>query len=87
MANPATVNCPKNQWTKVATNVTNGTVWKKKNSTYFQTYRLTGEAAPTLRTDEAKIFVGYDSIDIEANEGIDVYIYCVLQDGLVRVDL
>ena len=87
MANPTTVSCPKNQWTKVATAVKNGGVWKRKNATYFQTFRQTGEAAPTLRTDEAKIFVGYDFISISSDTEIDVYIYCEINDGKVRVDI
>lgn len=86
MADPLIVECTKDIWTKVATNVTSGIIWiKNKLPTYLQTYRDTGESAPTNKDDAIPIYG--NSIPISASAGIDVYIQPVAKDGVVRVDV
>lgn len=90
MANPAFVDCTENTWTLIATNVVTGNVRKITNGpTYLHTYRETGDPAPTLSTEGVLIFVEEESLyePISATSGIDVYIYCISDDGRVRVDL
>lgn len=86
MANPAIVACAADAWTKVATNVTTGMVHvKMSRPSYSQTYRLTGEAAPTDLTDAIPLPDG--SHAISATAGIDVYIWSHQYAGAVRVDV
>ena len=87
MANPAIVACPADVWTKVATNVQVGNIWilKKLNKGYLQTYRLAGEAAPTVTTEGIEI--KEPGMAIDSSPGIDVYIYAKSGDGSVRVDV
>jgi hypothetical protein len=87
MANPLMVDCPVDIWTKVATNVTAGSVLISRNTgpTYIQTYRLTGEAAP-INEDDA-ILIEQPGEKIESLLGIDVYVKAKNEDGEVRVDL
>ncbi len=90
MSNPVFVDCPANTWTKVATNVVVGQIWRVLTTPkYLNTYRTTGDAAPTLRSDGTPIFVTGepDHEKIEANTGIDVYIYSIRKAGRVRVDV
>jgi hypothetical protein len=90
MSNPNFVNCPANTWTKVATNVITGQVWRDKTTVkYLHTYRETGDAAPTDRAEGMPIFVQEESDheSISAVSGIDVYIYAIGEDGRVRVDV
>jgi len=89
MANPTTVSCTQNTWVKVATNVKTGMIHKrtKKRSTYLQTYRLTGEAAPTNRNEGIEAFSKCGSISIGSDVEIDVYIMCLGTTGSVRVDV
>ena len=89
MANPVIVDCPEGEWTSVATNVTTGQIKKigKKPNLYLETYRMTGNAAPTSQTEGAPAFQISDSEQISATAGIDVYIMAVGADGRVRVDL
>jgi hypothetical protein len=90
MADPVFVSCPANQWTKVATSVVTGQVWRAKSGVkYLHTYRDTGNPAPTLRSDGMPVFVEEES-DVEqisASAAIDVYIYPIGDSGRVRVDL
>jgi len=87
MANPTNVTCTADTWTKVATNVVTGVIWKKDSSPdYLQTYRETGGDAPTNLDDAVKTLEG-NSEFISSSDPIDVYIYAVGDDGLVRVDL
>ena len=100
MANPDVQTLTEWTWTKVATNVISGvlhrivsTVW------YYQTYRLTGEAAPaapvqgTIPEEAVRIFENGPEELISSSELIDVYIMCANQDddatddGKIRVDL
>jgi len=86
MADPVLVPCPADQWTKVATAVTIGQIWKQRTDLeYWQTYRATGGAAPSDLTD-AQAWVG-QSAKISAPSAIDVYIYPKKKAGSVRVDL
>ena len=90
MADPLVVACAENAWTKVATNVIIGMLWRMTTSAkYQQTFRLTGTAAPTDLLDSVPIFRNEESDyeKIEAPAGIDVYIYCTGDAGKVRVDV
>ena len=86
MADPVLVPCPEGQWTKVATNKTTGTIHviSTAPNKYLQTYRDTGEAAPTT-IEEA---VPFDSfLQISASAGIDVYVCASGKAGKIRADL
>ena len=88
MSNPLFVDCPADTWTKVATAVTTGQLWKAQSITeYLQTYRLTGEAAPTERSEGMKLFSKSDSDKIDSSAPIDAYVYAVGSAGRVRVDV
>jgi len=86
MADPVIEACPAGEWTAVATNQTTGVIHilKTDPDKYLQTYRDTGEAAPTL-IGEGVPFEG--SLQISAAAGIDVYIWPIGKAGNVRVDL
>jgi hypothetical protein len=87
MANPTIIDCPADQWTKVATNVTAGLIhiFQGEKLKWLQAYRLTGEAAPTDRSDAVPLVEPTDNIS--ASAAIDVYVYPNGADGKVRVDL
>ena len=89
MATPVFVTCTKDTWKKVATNVQTGFVHKVSHAPnmYLQTYRDTGDAAPTLRTDGVELFAKGITEDIFAIAGIDVYVWADGDAGKVRVDL
>lgn len=95
MANPAVVEItPANTWVKVATNVTAGTIQindsaESKNPTaYLQTYRMTGEAAPSNTSDEGSLmFQDINIEEISATAGIDVYVMARGVAGELRVNL
>lgn len=90
MANPIKVDTPKNTWTKVATNVTSGiiTIKQWQPSRYYQTYRVTGDPAPTgdQNEDTSTVTTGQE-ISIAATEAVDVYLYCYQQDGEVVLSI
>ena len=84
------VNCPKDQYTKIATNVTSGNVHKMKtDADYLQTYRLTAEAAPTLKNEAVRMFVDNPEEEMIRNSpaAIDIYVWCCNEDGILRVDV
>ena len=87
MPNPIPVDCPSNIWTKVATSVKNGIIWITKSSPhiYLQTWKVTGDPAPTLRSEGVKVL--HACIPIQSTINIDVYIHPIGKDGCVRVDL
>lgn len=90
MADPVFVTCPKGIWTKVATNVTTGQIWKRPQSARFlQTYRITATPAPTERSEGVEVFSSKNvqSEPISATGPIDVYLYAIDKDGEVRVDI
>jgi hypothetical protein len=87
-ADPSLIVITKGAWQKVATNVTTGQIHIKNNSpdSYFQTYRVTGQPAPTA-LDEG-VYMPWGAIQtISSAAGIDVYIYCKGNDGRIRIDL
>lgn len=86
MANPVTVSCPANQWTKIATDVVSGTIRILLTTPhlYLETYRMTGDAAPINRSDGDSLS---DGDPISAIAGIDVYVWADVNDGAVRVYL
>lgn len=87
MANPVIVACPANAWTKAATNVQVGNIWLMNTDpgAYLQTYRLTGEAAPTEKSEG--VLVPHPGMAIDSSPAIDVYVYAVNDAGSVRVDV
>ncbi len=89
MANPVTVSCTQNEWQIVALNVTAGNVKRLISSPnkYLETYRMTGNPAPTSRAEGIPIFLNGVSEVIESAAAIDVYIMAIGADGSVRVDL
>lgn len=89
MANPVfPVATTAGAWTKVATNVTTGILHKKKTDiNYWQTYRMTGEDAPTTKAEAVKMFVENPIVEqISSYSGIDVYVWSD-EAGVLRVDV
>ncbi len=101
MANPLVVEINTEwAWQKVATSVKTGLIHRLTTDVdYYQTYRLTGVAAPTapvlgtLPVEAVKIFESSSSESISSTEDIDVYIMVkydktlALRNGKVRMDL
>jgi len=87
MANPVVVSLPKDVWTIVALAKTSGQVhiMSSKPNVYFQTYRVTGDPAPTDLSDA--VAMRSLSETISAATAIDVYIQPSKHAGVVRVDL
>jgi hypothetical protein len=94
MANPLIVLCNEGVWTKVASSATVGMLWlnvwstgesKKAHISYFQTYRMAGDVAPSDSSE--RVWVPAGGIPISSVDPIDVYIYCLGGTGSVRVDL
>ena len=88
-ANPAIIACPADTWVKVAENVLVGTVYKRSAlpGVYFQTVRVTGDAAPTDNTDAVGAFGDCDEFAISSDAPIDVYVKAIRVAGEIRVDL
>ncbi len=101
MANPLVVEINTEWvWQKVATSVKTGVIHRLTTVVeYYQTYRLTGQAAPTAPTlgtlpEEAVImFEESGSESISSAADIDVYIMVkydntlALRNGKIRVDV
>ena len=101
MADPNVIEIdPEWAWQKVATAVVSGMVHRIITTVYYyQTYRLTGEAAPTVPTqgtipeEAVRLFDQSPSEEISSSSPIDVYIMCANQDddaddtGKIRVDI
>lgn len=91
MANPVFVNCPSGAWTKVATAISSGRIWRASTapSKYLHTYRDTGGAAPTASSEGMPIFVDteQDVEPVSASAPIDLYIFPIGGAGRVRVDM
>jgi hypothetical protein len=85
------VNIPANTWTKVASNVTSGFLFKKRAGIrYLQTYRVIslGNPDPTLVDEGVAMFQGSSITEqISSSEPIDVWVYCDGADGVLRVDV
>jgi hypothetical protein len=88
MPNPVLTTIPANVWIKVATNVTKGFLHRvNQETTYLQTYRLTGQAAPADFTEAIRMFEQTSVEEISAQVGIDVYVCAIPLEGSVRVDV
>lgn len=89
MANPVVIDIPAGAWTKVATNVLSGTIHKINDvpTKYLQTFRDTGDPAPTTDADGAELFSDTTYATISNKAYIDVYVWAVTRAGKVRVDL
>lgn len=91
MADPVFVDVPEGQWTPVAQNVVTGLLWKQpnKNSRLLQTYRETGGAAPTLRTEGVQVFTEGETVPevISSSVPIDVYLWSIDDASRIRADL
>ena len=101
MANPLVVNILTEWvWQKVATAVVSGNIYRLTSVVdYYQTFRLTGQAAPsnpslgTLQAEAVRMFEINNPEPIGHSEPIDIYILVkfdntlALKDGKVRVDL
>ena len=94
MANPQVIEInPDWKWIKIATSINLGSIrMVNRRINYYATYRGTGDSAPadpTAPTDNAKfvppdeavkIFSTKTEEDISANELVDVYLFCTLND-------
>ena len=89
MANPVIVQITANTWNLVASNVTAGQIHRidKRPTGHLQTYRMTGNPAPTSVLEGVPCFVGTDSEPIQAAAAIDVYIWPHSSDGVIRRDV
>jgi len=90
MANPVVIECPVDVWTKIATSVMTGGIHKLlfTSGKYLQTYRETGDPAPTDNEDAAELFETDSTFEaISSAIFIDVYVKPVSAAGKVRVDL
>ena len=88
MANPIFIDITEGQWVKVATNVVSGMLRRvEKRALYLQTYRETGDIAPTLKSDGIPFFLNSIQEEISSQTLIDVYVWCSVYDGRIRVDL
>lgn len=93
MAGPSvvTVGTSTAPWTIVATAVEEGHIWILDNgpSAYYQTWVDTGDAAPTGAgplEERVRIIGNHMPIASQPGRLIDVYLYCVGEEGKVRVD-
>ena len=90
MANPVIIDCPAGIWTLAAANVTSGRlkILSTAPNAYLETYRMTGEAAPTNQSEGIPAFPD-DGVtaEIQSVAPIDVYIMAVGKDGKIRADL
>ncbi len=101
MANPSVVDISTEwAWQEVATNVTTGIIHRLTSVVeYYQTYRLTGESAPsaptlgTLPEEAVRIFEDGNQESILSSAAIDVYLMVKYndtlagRDGKIRVDV
>jgi len=96
MANPILVNCPADEWTLVAENVTTGFIKKPKNSpvSFLETYRITEDLengtveAPTDINEGCPTFINSNLLEIRSPlKGIHVYIWPIGAAGNVRRDV
>lgn len=90
MANPVVVSLPDGEWTLVAENVVTGFIKKLSASEgvhILETYRLTGEAAPTLKAEGALAFEDSVVEVITSTVAIDVYMWADGAACSVRADI
>ncbi len=102
-ANPEITPITQGSWEPVALNIKIGLIKiMKAGAVYYETYRLTGGAAPTIAPGET----GFEGVPIyyreneriageslpigtagiNATEPLDLYIYCDKGDGQIRLD-
>lgn len=82
MANPVTVNCPKKEWTKVASAKTLGTIWLNgnffsKGKAYF-VFQDAGGSTPTLYPGESgstAIAIKDEILPFESTVAIDIFLW------------
>ena len=92
MSDPILVTCPEGQWTKVATDIGKGAIYRvsKNPGAYLFTYRDTGEAAPTDKAEGVELFIN-DAVVFDVWDrvfsGVDVYIWADNAAGSVRADM
>lgn len=96
MPDPYIQPIPEGIWQMVAYNVRVATIhrrirWstpKQQNITYYQTYRLTDEAAPIDPPPDAIDLIWNTKVLIFGNiQYADIYMYCIGGDGEVRVEI
>lgn len=100
MADPNIIEIDEWEWVKVATDVVTGIIHRLITTVYYyQTYRLTGESAPTTPTqgtipeEAVKIFETSAQEHISSIMPVDVYIMVANQDddaddaGKIRIDI
>lgn len=85
MANPTLTTVTKGSWVKVATGVTNISVRFMQQDIAAWTYRLTGDPAPTLKTEKAKLV--YPGMNFCSSAAFDLYIWCESEDIPFRLDV
>lgn len=86
--NPEVITCPDGVWTLVALNTQSATIHKVsvEPGLYKQTYRISGQAAPTV-DDDAIIILDTDTLHVFSHSpGVDIYIKAIGGDGSVRLD-
>lgn len=99
MTNPSSLTLTANVWTKIATNVNKGQVWFLDSySTYYHTYRDTGEAAPSGNPETGSVAFSLGAKRVKASNlgcgmpistlvGSDIYIFCAGGAGRVIVEI
>ncbi len=88
MENPQfPINLIGGQWNKIATNINGaGTIHKKtKDVDYLQTYRLTGETAPTDISEGVLMFLDYSYEPFGVDSAVDIYVWAS-KDAVLRLD-
>jgi hypothetical protein len=83
MANPVIFTLTPNSWNLVALNVTGGIINQLTTEIMLQTYRNTGDNAPT---DRAEGIAFENEVQISSSTAIDVYVWSD-DGGKLRVDL
>ena len=84
---------PSGTWTKIATNVTFGLIHlmgRSSGGIYLQTYRVTGDPAPTPSdySEGVRMFIEHAAVEeISSPESIDVYVFSVNEQGTFRLDV
>lgn len=91
MADPAyPVNVTAGQWNLVAANAASGFIHRKSTTpnVYLQTYRAAGSPAPTTDDEGVKMFIDNPETEIiGATAAIDVYVWPINENGILRVDI
>ena len=94
MADPQYFDCPADEWTKVATNVTKGTVLIRDNNETsaneqprFLQLSLDSPGTPPADGDPDKgVELLYPGQEVKASVGKDVFVYPEMYPGKIRFD-